>query len=163
MDLPARIEALISPSLNEMGYDVVRVRLSGAVRPTLQVMAERSDGLAMSVDDCTIISRALSAVLDVEDPIKGHYNLEVSSPGIDRPLIRRKDFERFAGFEARIEMNRLIDGRKRFRGRLLGLVDDFVRVALEDGEVSLPLAEIDRAKLVMTDELLTSGNPQRRV
>ena len=163
MDLPARIEALISPSLNEMGYDVVRVRLSGAVRLTLQVMAERSDELAMSVDDCTIISRALSAVLDVEDPIKGHYNLEVSSPGIDRPLIRRKDFERFAGFEARIEMSRLIDGRKRFRGRLLGLVDDFVRVALEDGEVSLPLAEIDRAKLVMTDELLTSVNPQRRV
>jgi ribosome maturation factor RimP len=115
----------------------------------------------MSVDDCADISRTVSALLDVADPIPVAYALEVSSPGIDRPLIERDDFARYAGYEAKIEMANLIDGRKRFRGRLLGVADDAVRVALADREVALPLADVVRAKLVLTDELLAAARKQQ--
>lgn len=150
---------MISPSLEAMGYRVVRVAFTGGRRPTLQIMAERLDDAPMSVDDCADISRNVSALLDVADPIEVGYTLEVSSPGIDRPLVARDDYSRFAGFEAKIETSRPVDGRKRFRGRLLGIVDDVVRLALAEGqgEVALPLGDILRAKLVLTDDLLEAA------
>jgi ribosome maturation factor RimP len=156
-ELLERIEGMIAPALESMGYEIVRVQLTGAQRVALQVMAERKDGTAMTVDDCTDISRTVSALLDVEDPVPGPYALEVSSPGIDRPLVKKRDFERFAGFEVRIETQRPIEGRRRFRGKLLGVSHDIVRIALPEGEQRVPLAEIHRAKLVLTDELLTAA------
>jgi ribosome maturation factor RimP len=151
------ISTMISPSLDAMGYRLVRVAFTGGRRPTLQIMAERRDDAAMTVDDCAEISHSVSALLDVADPIPTEYNLEVSSPGIDRPLISREDFTRYAGYEAKIEVGRMIDGRKRFRGRVLGLTDDAVRVALPDAEVALPFADIVTAKLLLTDELLAAA------
>ncbi|WP_142849387.1 ribosome maturation factor RimP [Telmatospirillum sp. J64-1] len=157
MDLQTRLEALVTPTLEGMGYELVRVQYQGTVRPTLQIMAERQDGKDMTVDDCADISRALSAVLDVEDPIPAAYTLEVSSPGIDRPLVRRKDFERYAGFDVKLDAKQPIDGRKRFRGRLLGIgEDDLIRLEIESGEVAIPFADLHRAKLVLTDELIAA-------
>ncbi|HKS90248.1 MAG TPA: ribosome maturation factor RimP [Stellaceae bacterium] len=150
-----QIGRLIEPSLEGMGYRLVRVMQTGGQhRPTVQVMAERQDDLPMSVDDCAQISRQVSAVLDVADPIAGAYTLEVSSPGLDRPLVKPEDYDRFAGCEARIELSAPRDGRKRFRGRLLGRAEDCVRLAEAAGEIRLPLAAIARAKLVLTDDLL---------
>lgn len=154
------IVPLIEPSLEAMGYRLVRIAFLGARRATLQIMAERRDDAPMTVDDCSEISRSVSAILDVADPIAGAYMLEVSSPGIDRPLTRPEDYDRFAGFEARIELDQPIDGRKRFRGRILGRANNQVRLAGESGEVSLPLACIAKAKLVITDDLLAArGTP----
>ncbi|MFD2265454.1 ribosome maturation factor RimP [Lacibacterium aquatile] len=161
--LATKIEALIDPSLEAMGYGVVRVQLTGGKRPTLQIMAERIDNAPMSVDDCADISRASSAILDVEDIITGAYHLEVSSPGIDRPLTKRGDFARFAGFEVKIDADRLIDGRKRFKGRLLGVDDqDIVRLRDAGIDYSIPLGSVVRAKLVLTDDLL-KNSPDRPV
>jgi ribosome maturation factor RimP len=152
-----RIAALIEPSLNEMGYDLVRVAFTGGRRPTLQIMAERRDGMAMTVDDCADISRSVSAILDVADPIPEAYTLEVSSPGIDRPLIRPEDYVRFAGYEAKVETAAAVDGRKRFRGRVLGFENGQVALSLDDGtRVLLPFAGIARAKLLLTDELIAA-------
>lgn len=151
---------MIAPSLEAMGYRVVRVAFTGGRRATLQVMAERSDAATMTVDDCAAISHTVSALLDVADPVEGAYMLEVSSPGIDRPLVRREDFERFAGFEAKLELARPRDGRRRFRGRLLGVDGDDVRLLVGDEPVLLPLAEVARAKLVLTDELIAATDPQ---
>ena len=149
------VARIVEPSLEAMGYRLVRVMLTGGQhRPTLQIMAERRDEAPMTVDDCADISRSVSALFDVADPIAGAYVLEVSSPGLDRPLVRPEDYDRFAGFEARIDLAEPRDGRKRFRGRLLGRADDDVRLAGEGGEVRLPLAAIARAKLVLTDDLL---------
>jgi ribosome maturation factor RimP len=153
------IVSLIEPSLDAMGYRLVRVAFLGARRATLQIMAERRDDAPMTVDDCGEISRSVSAILDVADPIAGAYMLEVSSPGIDRPLTRPEDYDRFAGFEAKIELGQPIGGRKRFRGRILGRApdaNDHVRLVGEGGEVSLPLAGIAKAKLVITDDLLAA-------
>ncbi len=158
-----RVEALLQPVLEAMDFDLVRVMAQGTVRTTLQVMAERRDGGAMTVDDCADISRAVSAVLDVEDPLPGTYTLEVSSPGIDRPLVRSEDFERFIGFEAKIETARPISGRKRFRGKLLGTTQAGVRIALGEGETELPFGDIHRAKLVLSDELIAATERQRRM
>lgn len=152
----SEIVRIIEPSLEAMGYCLVRVALTGARQATLQVMAERRDAVPMTVEDCADISRSISALLDVADPIAGAYTLEVSSPGIDRPLVRPEDYDRFAGFAARIELSAPQDGRKRFRGRLLGRVEDHVRLIGETGEVRLPLAAIVRAKLELTDDLLAS-------
>jgi ribosome maturation factor RimP len=159
-----RISALLAPSLEAMGYRLVRVAFTGGRRATLQVMAERRDEAPMTVEDCAEISRNVSALLDVADPIDIRYDLEVSSPGIDRPLVAREDYVRFAGFEAKIETARPIDGRKRFRGRLLGVVEaeagngGAVRLKLDgQGEVALPLGDIAKAKLVLTDELLDAA------
>lgn len=156
-----RVTTLIEPAIEGMGFALVRVELSGQQRRRLQVMIERRDGVAMRVDDCAEMSRALSAVLDVEDPIRGAYTLEVSSPGIDRPLVRLADFDRFAGYEARIELDRPIDGRRRFRGRLAGTDGDTVRIRTGDGVTALPYADIQRAKLVLTDELLRAAAPDQ--
>jgi ribosome maturation factor RimP len=157
-----RIEAMIAPSLEAMGYRVVRVAVTGGRRATLQIMAERRDDLAMTVEDCAEISRTVSALLDVADPIAGAYTLEVSSPGIDRPLTRREDFARFAGCEAKIELNAPRDGRRRFRGKLLGVEGDEVRLLVDDAPIGLPLATVLRAKLVLTDELLAANRAQPR-
>ena len=145
-----------------MGFELVRVLVQGNQRPVLQVMAERIDRTPMTVEDCAEISRAVSAILDVEDPIPSAYHLEVTSPGLDRPLTRRADFERFAGFEARVETGMPVDGRRRFRGRLLGLEGDEVRLQLPEGERRIALDVIRKAKLVLTDDLLTAGRQERR-
>jgi ribosome maturation factor RimP len=150
------IAPIIEPSLEAMGYRLVRIAFLGARRATLQIMAERLDDAPMTVDDCTEISRSVSALLDVADPIADAYMLEVSSPGLDRPLTRAEDYERFAGFEAKIELAQPLEGRKRFRGRLLGRAGDNVRLRGETGEVTLPLGDIAKAKLVITDDLLKS-------
>jgi ribosome maturation factor RimP len=157
MDLQRRLEALIAPSLDAMGYELVRVQVQGRQRLTLQVMADRKDGVEMAVEDCADISRSLSALLDVEDPISSAYTLEVSSPGIDRPLTRPKDFAAWAGFEAKLESVQPIDGRKRFRGQLLGLDESGqVRLRVETGEVAIPFADVRGAKLVLTDALIAA-------
>jgi ribosome maturation factor RimP len=124
-------------------------------------MAERRDRRPMTIDDCAEISHAVSALLDVADPFPGAYRLEVSSPGIDRPLVRAEDFERFAGFVARVETEAPIAGRRRFKGRLLGLVEDRVRLQATDGEQEIPHAAIKKAKLVLTDELLHAAQAER--
>jgi len=158
MDLPARIAEIVAPSIAAMGYELVRVQLLGDRTPVLQVMAERTDRAGMTVDDCTQISRAVSALLDVEDPIDGTYTLEVSSPGIDRPLVALRDFERFAGHLAKVETQVPVDGRKRFRGALAGVEGDAVRLDLaDDGTILVPHAQISRAKLVLTDELMAAA------
>ncbi len=158
MDKLAAIEAMIAPTLDAMGYALVRLRFTGGGRQTLQVMAERRDGAGMTVDDCAELSRTISALLDVEDPLPGAYLLEVSSPGIDRPLVRPADYERFAGHEAAIETTRPIAGRKRFHGRIGGLAESGVRLEIAEGEaVVVPLADIHRAKLVLTDALLAQA------
>ena len=160
-DRLARVQAMIAPSIEAMGYDLVRLKMMGGKnRPTLQIMADRDDGGEMTVEDCADLSRAISALLDVEDPIPDAYELEVSSPGIDRPLVCLADFDRFAGHVAKVEMARPIDGRKRYRGRLLGNEGDMVRLALDDdaGSVAeLPFGDVADAKLVLTDELIRAA------
>jgi ribosome maturation factor RimP len=151
-----RIETLIGPSLEAMGYRLVRIAVTGGRRAALQIMAERVDEKPMGVADCAEITHTVSALLDVADPIEHAYDLEVSSPGIDRPLVRREDYERFQGFEAKLELATPIQGRRRFRGRLLGFEADRVRLSLGAEIVELPLAAIQRAKLVLTDELLAA-------
>ena len=158
--LEARIAHIVEPVIAGLGYRLVRVKLSSMNGATLQIMAERPDG-TMTVGDCEIVSRDLSPALDVEDPMDTAYNLEVSSPGIDRPLVRRSDFEKWAGHEAKVELTRPLDGRKRFKGILAGLDGDTVRLDLgtkskleETTTVSLPLADIGEARLVMTDALI---------
>jgi ribosome maturation factor RimP len=145
-----------------MGYSIVRIAFTGGRRPTLQVMAERNDGAAMTVEDCATVSHSVSALLDVADPIASAYVLEISSPGIDRPLTRRADYERFAGFEAKIEMQRPVEGRRRFRGKLMGIEGDDAKLLVGPETLRLPLDAIARAKLVLTDELLAATQPQSR-
>lgn len=156
MDATEKIKAIIEPTIEAMGFELVRVTYGGAQRAKLQVMAERPDG-TMTVDDCADLSHELSALLDVEDPISGEYILEVSSPGLDRPLTRLKDFERWKGFETRIELESPLDGRRRFRGMLLGLKDEAIALRVEGQVVYLPFELVQKAKLVMTDELLDSA------
>jgi len=157
MDPIRRVENMIEPMLADMGFELVRVLMFGSKRPTLQIMAEPRDGGPMTVEHCTEISHAVSALLEVEDPISGAYLLEVSSPGIDRPLVKPKDYERFAGHEARLEMRVLIGGRRRFQGRIAGFRDGAVHLDTEQGEVALPIEDIQQAKLVLTDELLAAA------
>ena len=157
MEYRIRLENLVAPTLDQMGYELVRIQMQGSARPTLQIMAERKDGAGMTVEDCASISRALSAVLDVDDPIGGAYVLEVSSPGIDRPLTRPKDFTAWAGFEAKMETDMPVDGQKRFRGKVLG-VDEVGRVgiATDKGESWIPMPQVKSAKLVLTDALIAA-------
>ncbi|HEX3884479.1 MAG TPA: ribosome maturation factor RimP [Stellaceae bacterium] len=154
---PNAIAQIIEPSLEAMGYRLVRVAATGQRGGNLQIMVERIDEAGMTVDDCALISRSVSALLDVADPIAEPYTLEVSSPGIDRPLVRPEDYDRYAGFEARIDLNHLHDGRKRFRGRLLGRVDGHIRLGTETGEALLPLDDVARAKLLLTDDLIAAA------
>ncbi|MEM8752965.1 MAG: ribosome maturation factor RimP [Pseudomonadota bacterium] len=156
-----RIADLIAPTVESMGFALVRVRLMSGKTATLQIMAERPDG-TMEVEDCAALSRRVSAVLDVEDPISGEYNLEVSSPGIDRPLTRLEDFERWAGWTAKIETDELIDGRKRFKGELRGVEDGEVLIEIEEGVVGLKFDWLADAKLVMTDDLIAESLKGRK-
>ena len=156
--IEARIAHIVEPVVEGLGYRLVRVRLSAMNGATLQIMAEKPDG-SMTVEDCEVLSRDVSPALDVEDPIDRAYHLEVSSPGIDRPLVRRSDFERWAGHEAKIELARMLNGRKRFRGHLAGVEGDNVLVKIKrDGDeperAALPLADLAEARLVLTDELI---------
>lgn len=155
------LEQIVQPTIEGLGYDLVRVVVSGRHRPTIQIMAERRDGQGMTVEDCETISRALSAKLDVEDPIPDSYTLEVSSPGIDRPLVRARDYVRFVGHLAKIELKTPIDGQRRFSGKILGADDTSVRLAAATGEVALPLAEVARAKLLLTDDLIRAAQASR--
>ena len=163
MEQTHRVEELIAPSLEALGFELVRVRFGGPGRPTLQIMIERQDREALTVDDCASASKAISALLDVEDPIGGAYNLEISSPGLDRPLTRIRDFERFAGFEAKIEVTVLVDGRKHLRGQVLGVENGNVRISRDEGSHSVPFETIKKAKLILTDELISSAQPQKRM
>lgn len=147
-----------------MGYELVRVAVLGRERPTVQVMADRADGSLISVEDCESITHALGAVLDVEDLLPGAWTLEISSAGIDRPLTRVKDWVRFAGHQARVEMLAPHEGRRRFTGLVLGADEVQARLRLDDGaEVALPLADIRRAKLVLTDALIDATAPQAKL
>ncbi len=154
MDPAKRIETIIEPTLQDMGFDLVRVQVSGVQQRTLQIMAEHNDDGTMTVEDCAAISRSVSALFDVEDPIKGSYTLEVSSPGLDRPLTRPQDYIRFTGLEARVELSQPMDGQRRFRGRIDGMSDGVVRLELEGDRVEIPYTDIERAKLILNDELL---------
>ena len=148
-----RLAEIVQPMIEGMGYELVRVRLMGGKTDTLQVMAEKPEG-GIEVDDCAKISTAISAVLDVEDPIVEEYLLEVSSPGIDRPLTRLKDFDMWSGYEAKIETDELIDGRRRFKGEIAGTDGDEVLIAIEEGTIGLKFDWLSDAKLVLTDELI---------
>ncbi|PSK88348.1 ribosome maturation factor RimP [Limimaricola soesokkakensis] len=148
-----RVQEIIEPVINDMGFELVRVRLMSGKSTTLQIMAQKPDG-TIEVDDCGQISTAVSAVLDVEDPILDAYTLEVSSPGIDRPLTRLKDFEQWKGYEAKIETDELIDGRRRFKGELAGTAGDEVLIEIEEGTIGLKFEWLSDAKLVLTDELI---------
>lgn len=158
----ARVAALVEPVLAAFGYRLVRIRISGFAGCTVQIMAERPDG-TMSIEDCEAASRALSPVLDVADPIDSAYRLEISSPGIDRPLVRRSDFDRYAGHVAQVEMQAPVDGRRRFRGELVGTDGAFARIRHGDGaanansEVLLPIDDMMEAKLVLTDALISQS------
>ena len=156
---------LIEPSLTDLGYEVVRIRFHAEGRPVLQIMIDRSDGADVAVEDCTLASRTVSVLLDVADPIAETYELEVSSPGLDRPLTRAKDFQSFRGNEARVELKAAVDGRRRFRGRLLGMDGDVVRMVVPldavETEFALPFEAIEKAKIVLTDELLAAAQRER--
>ncbi len=156
-----RLAAIVAPTIEGLGYELVRLRLMSGKRATLQIMAERPEGW-IEVDDCARISRAVSAVLDVEDPISGEYVLEVSSPGIDRPLTRLKDFERYVGYEAKLETEELIDGRRRFKGVLAGVEDGEVLIEIPEGTIGLKFDWLSDAKLVLTDELIAESLAARK-
>ncbi len=158
----ARLAVLVEPVIAGLGFRLVRVRISGLSGCTVQIMAERADG-TLTIDDCEAISRALSPVLDVADPVAQAYRLEISSPGIDRPLVRRSDFERFAGHQVKVEMAVSTAGRRRFRGTLLGTQGDAAHVRREDAaageavDVLLPIADVTEARLVLTDALVAES------
>ena len=163
----ANLERLIEPIAEALGYALVRVRVSGANRPVLQIMAERPDG-QMDVEDCAKLSHAVSAAFEADDPIESEYVLEVSSPGIDRPLTRRRDFEFYAGHQAKVELKEMLDGRKRLRGTLKGLRGEDVVFETElgadkvRGELAVPYMLIGEAKLLLTDELIEQDLKRRK-
>ena len=157
----ARVAALVEPVLGSLGYRLVRVRISAFAGCTVQIMAERPDG-SLSIEDCEAVSRALSPVLDVADPIESAYHLEISSPGIDRPLVRRSDFDRYAGYVAHVEMQAPIEGRRRFRGELIGTEGDSARIRYESNadestDALLRIDDMMEAKLVLTDALIAQS------
>lgn len=155
MTLETRLAELIAPVVETAGFELVRVRVTGGSTKTLQVMAERADR-TMTAEDCARLSRLLSPVLDASDPIEGNYNLEVSSPGIDRPLVRQKDFEDWQGWPAKLELNRLVEGRKRFKGVLAGMDDGKVAFDIDGEEETalFPMEWIANAQLILTEDLI---------
>lgn len=155
----AQLTRLIEPEVTRLGFDLVRVTLSGTKHLALQVMAEDPKTGQLTLDECATISRALSAMLDEVDPIEDEYRLEVSSPGIDRPLTRAKDWTAWAGHEARVTLAEAVDGRKRFQGIVRGVDGDTALLEVEGAEVRLPLAEIFSAKLTLTDALIKASRP----
>lgn len=152
-----RIGEIVTPQIESLGLAVVRIKLFGGRRQVLQIMIERADGSDVNVEECASASRAVSPLLDVYDPLSDAYQLEVSSPGIDRPLTRPADFERYAGFLTKVELYESVDGRKRFRGVLLGLSEDGqVRLDVDGTQLQWPMDLISGAKLVLTDELIAA-------
>jgi len=151
--LDQRLAAVVGPVIEDLGYELVRLRLMSGKTKTLQIMAEKPDG-GIEVDDCAAISTAVSATLDVEDPIEDNYTLEVSSPGIDRPLTRLKDFDRWEGYEAKVETTELIDGQRRFKGEIAGTEGEEVLITIEQGTIGLRFEWLSDAKLVLTDDLI---------
>ncbi len=156
-----RLAEIITPVIEDLGFELVRVRLMSGKQTTLQIMVDRPGG-GIEVDDCAEVSNAVSATLDVEDPILDAYALEVSSPGIDRPLTRLKDFATFEGYEAKIETTELIDGRRRFKGELAGVEDDEVLINIPEGTIGLQFEWLSDAKLVLTDDLIKEMLRQRK-
>lgn len=156
-DQAAAVARLIEPSVSAIGYQVVCVRFTGGNGRTLQIMVEREDRRPITVDDCAEVSQLVSALLEVEDPVPGSYILEVSSPGIDRPLVRLDDFSRFAGFEAQVKTARPLAGRRRFRGRITGVEGDTVHLDCDGGDAPIPFGEIRSASLVLTDDLIEAA------
>ena len=156
-----RLAEIIGPMISEMGFELVRVRLMSGEEATLQIMADRVAG-GIEVDELADISTSVSAILDVEDPILDSYNLEVSSPGIDRPLTRFKDFETFEGYEAKLETDELIDGRRRFKGVLAGIQEDEVLINMNEGTVGLKFEWLCEAKLILTEDLITEMLRKRK-
>lgn len=152
--LEEKVIKLLEPAAADVGYALVRVRLSGLKRKRLQIMAERISDGTMNIDDCSKLSRAISPVLDAEGPIKGFYDLEVSSPGIDRPLVRIEDFARFVGHEAKIELSAGVDGRRRYRGNIAAVNGDQVTMNVDNADVTFPFAWISEARLMLTDRLI---------
>ena len=152
------LQDLLEPLINQMGFDVVRIITIGNVNPALQIMIERKDRENIVVDDCAAVSRAVSALMDEKDPIAGRYNLEVSSPGLDRPLTALENFVRFAGFEAKIETDTEVEKRKRFKGRILRVDEqDNIILAMDGEEYAIPYDAVAKAKLLLTDELLAAA------
>lgn len=161
--LTQQIIAIVEPSLEAMGYRLVRIHWQDGGRRTLQIMAERLDEAEITVEDCTEISHMVSALLDVEDPISGAYDLEVSSPGVDRPLVSARDFTDYAGYVAKIEMHLPVEGRKRFKGTLKGIdTNETVTIEVDSRDWLLPLKDMHSAKLVMTDALLKEPAGRRK-
>lgn len=156
-----RLAEILTPVIEDLGFELVRIRLMSGKQTTLQIMADRPGG-GIEVDDCAEISNAVSATLDVEDPILDAYTLEVSSPGIDRPLTRLKDFEAYEGYEAKIETTDLIDGRRRFKGELAGVEGDEVLINIQEGTIGLQFDWLSDAKLVLTDDLIKEMLRQRK-
>lgn len=155
MNIFEKLENIIEPVIKNMGYELVRVKLSGDKRKTLQIMAERLDGKPMGIEDCSDISKQISAVLDVEDPISEKYNLEVSSPGLDRPLTKLKDFIKFKGFIVKMQTLSLVENRKKFNGVIKDIIkDEEILLDVEGKEFLIPFNVIDNAKLVITDDML---------
>ncbi|QNT77711.1 ribosome maturation factor RimP [Entomobacter blattae] len=153
------IANLVAPTLEDMGYELVRVSVLGKEVPTIQIMADKADGSLISIEDCEAISHAVGAVMDVEDPLPGAWNLEVSSAGIDRPLVRLKDWQRFAGHIAKVELELPIEGRKRFRGYIYSVEDQQVSLRLDNGEtVSFLFPNLRKARLVLTDDLIEASS-----
>jgi len=152
-----RVSDIIVPSIDEMGFRVVRIRLSGQDKgKSLQLMIEKKDHSTLNVDDCAEVSRTASLLLEVDDPVPGAYNLEVSSPGIDRPLTAEEDFVRYKGFVAKIETDTLVNGRKRFRGNIKECNDGIVTITVDSEDYDVPCADISQSKLVLTDELIAA-------
>ena len=156
-DQTAFIRDLIEPSIAAMGFDLVRVQFMGGGGKTLQVMVERQDRRPVNVDDCAEVSHVISALLEVEDPVSSAYILEVSSPGIDRPLVRLDDYSRFSGFEARVETAGQINGQRRFTGRIEGVDDELVQINCGGKVTDIPFREIQKASLVLTDDLIKAA------
>lgn len=159
--IDVRLAEIVTPVIEDLGYELVRLRLISGKIMILQIMADRPNG-GIVVDDCAEISHALSAVLDVEDPIEGEYSLEVSSPGIDRPLTRLKDFETFEGYEVKLLTSELIDGRKRFNGTLRGVEGNEILIQIPEGTIGLEFDWITEAKLLLTDELIAETLKARK-
>ena len=151
------IKELVAPVIRGFGYELVRIQISDDGTKTLQIMVERLDGINLSVDDCSLLSKEISIILDVNDPINDNYLLEVSSPGIDRPLLKFKDYETYAGFHARISTTAVFEGRKDFKGKLTGIEGDNVKITIKEKTYLLPFNKIEKAKLLLTQELLDSA------
>lgn len=154
------LQDMLEPTINNLGFDLVRILTIGNVNPTLQIMIERKDRQNMVVDDCATVSRAISAVLDEKDPISGKYTLEVSSPGLDRPLVNLENFVRFAGFEAKVETDTEIEKRKRFKGRIVRVENDNIILLMDDKEWTIPFSAVTKAKLLLTDELIAAAQAE---